>query len=255
MTPEQTAALLSYAAAIDPRIRRNDPDERRLQAVAWHAQLRIVDPDPARAAVDAHYARAGADALMPGDIRERVTDRGSAQDQHPAYRPLADAVAAAEHEAGGTDLPALPAAGTPRLGPEQARAALEAAFRRIAAGRPVPDPAPTGYVAERSRHSPRREPATRIPAPMGAATTLCHGSGCAADIQAPAGWDPADQRSPRLYCTACAPPPDDPDVAGRPGAVRRVPDPGTGPVRGPGRGPRSAGTCGSPTRRMVEGAR
>jgi hypothetical protein len=69
MTPDQTAALLAYAAAIDPRIRRNDPDERRLQAAAWHTQLRHIDPDPARRAVDAHYARPRADAALPGDIR------------------------------------------------------------------------------------------------------------------------------------------------------------------------------------------
>lgn len=201
MNLDQVKAVLAYASATDPRIRRNDPAERELQAQAWARHLGNVDQEAAVAAIDGYYARAGVDAILPGDIRAYVADRGSAQDQHPAYRPLADSITAAEHEAGGTDLPALPAAGTPRLGPEQARAALEAALRKIAAGRPIPESSPTGYVGSRERHSPRREPVTaRIPAPFGAATTVCHGAGCVVDIAAPPGWDPANPASPRLYC-------------------------------------------------------
>lgn len=72
MTPDETAALLAYASAIDPRIRRNDPAERRLQVAAWHTQLADVQPADAKTAVDAHYARAGADAALPGDIATRA---------------------------------------------------------------------------------------------------------------------------------------------------------------------------------------
>lgn len=72
MTPEQTAALLGYISATDPRVRRNDPDERRLQIRAWHTQLADIDPRDAAAAADAHYAQPGPTAALPGDIAGRA---------------------------------------------------------------------------------------------------------------------------------------------------------------------------------------
>lgn len=72
MNLEQTTALLAYASAIDPRIRRNDPVERQLQVRAWHAQLARIEPQDAAGAVDEHYSRPGADAALPGDIAGRA---------------------------------------------------------------------------------------------------------------------------------------------------------------------------------------
>jgi hypothetical protein len=87
MTPTEVHALLAYASAIDPSIRRNDPDERRLQAAAWHTLLADVDPDTAKAAVERHYAVPGADALMPADVLGRRA-LGEDPDRLPYYVPF-----------------------------------------------------------------------------------------------------------------------------------------------------------------------
>lgn len=85
MNADQVAALLAYASAADPRIRRNDPDERRLQIRFWHGQLAAMDFDAACRAVEAHYSRAGVDAVLPGDVRQGAKE-------HPSSRPLAEVI-------------------------------------------------------------------------------------------------------------------------------------------------------------------
>ncbi len=77
MTPDEVLALIAYASAIDPRVRRNDPAEGDLQVEGWHAQLGRFDFAVARAAVDGHYARADAQAVLPGDIRARCATGSS----------------------------------------------------------------------------------------------------------------------------------------------------------------------------------
>jgi hypothetical protein len=72
VTPDEVRTVLAYASAIDPRIRRNDPDERRLQVAAWHAQLGALDITDARVAIDQHYAADDPPALMPGRLRRLI---------------------------------------------------------------------------------------------------------------------------------------------------------------------------------------
>lgn len=91
MNDEQVAGLLAYVAAIDPRVRRNDPAERRLQVRAWCRQLAGVDFDAACAAADVHYAAPGASAILPGDVRHGA--RGSEAARHPSARPAAEVLA------------------------------------------------------------------------------------------------------------------------------------------------------------------
>lgn len=192
MNLDQVKAVLAYASATDPRIRRNDPAERELQAQAWARHLGNVDQEAAVAAIDGYYARAGVDAILPGDIRATASSG-----------PPRGAAAAIAHAEGGPgdrlaadrDQRALPA------GPEDAareRAEFRARMQAISDGWAMSRP--TGYVGERERHSPRREPVAWIPAPFGAQTTVCFGPGCVVDIAAPAGWDPANPASPRLFC-------------------------------------------------------
>lgn len=196
MNAEQVAALLAYASAADPRIRRNDPDELRLQVRFWHGQLAGVDFDAARGAVDAHYSRAGVDAVLPGDVRAGA--RGSETDRHPAYRPLRDAVAASDRAAGGPPTAALPPGTADRMSVAEARARLGAALSAIAAKRAVPAESPTGYVPKRQRPTSPPQPAADG---RGRVVTVCHR--CACDIPAPDGWDPTDPGGPRLHCGPC----------------------------------------------------
>ncbi len=193
MTPEQVAALLGYAAATDPRIRRNDPDERRLQVQAWARHLANVDQEAAIAAVDGYYAQPGVDAILPGNIRA-VAASGPPRGADAALATT-EAGPGDRLAADRTDQPALTA------GPEDAareRAEFRAKMRAISDGWAMSKP--TGFVSERERHSPRREPTSRISAPFGADTTICHQRGCAVEIKAPPGWDPANPGSPRLFC-------------------------------------------------------
>lgn len=96
MTPEEIQALLGYASAIDPRIRRNDPDERMLQVRAWHKILATTPFDDAREAVDRHYAAPDADALMPGDVKAGAGQTSTSR--LPAYRPMREVLADLEHQ-------------------------------------------------------------------------------------------------------------------------------------------------------------
>jgi hypothetical protein len=71
MTLDETRALLGYAAGIDPRVRRNDPDERALQAAAWHAALAGLPVADAKAGIDRHYAQTR-EAALPADVRRHA---------------------------------------------------------------------------------------------------------------------------------------------------------------------------------------
>lgn len=192
MNPDQVKAVLAYASATDPRIRRNDPAERELQAQAWSRHLGNIDQKAAVAAIDGYYARAGVDAILPGDIRATASSgppRGAAAAIATAEGGPSDRLAA------DRDQRALPA------GPEDAareRAEFKARMREISDGWALSKP--TGWVSERERHSPRREPARRVASPFGADTSICFEWGCAVEIKAPAGWDAANAASPRLFC-------------------------------------------------------
>jgi hypothetical protein len=215
MTPDQVMTVLAYASAVDPRVRRNDPDERQLQAAAWYAQLRHVDVGDAKAAVDAHYADAKPDAIMPGQVRTLASTTGPS-----AYRPLAENVAAIE-AAHQRETRGEPAAIEGRSG----RAALQEALDELAARWSAPAPeSPTGYERRRGLHGPgaaadtskrlaadQRDRDTPVVdgrtdaarAKAGKAITICHD--CAVDIPAPSGWDPAKADSPPLLCGRCNP--------------------------------------------------
>jgi hypothetical protein len=191
--------VLAAASLRDPHMPRADNPAAAAVAAALAEDLAGINPDAAVEAVSTHY-RQTTDRIMPAHIWAIV--RGSDASRNPAYRPLAEAVAAAEREAGGTELPALPAAGTVRLGPAQARAALEAALRVTAATTVIPDDRPTGYTPKRQRpgQQARRSAQPRPATPAG--LTVCHR--CVVDIQAPVGWDPASLASEPLYCARCA---------------------------------------------------
>lgn len=77
MTPQEVAALLTAAAAVDDRI---DPDAARVQA--WHAILLPDCPfEFARDALVEHY-RERRDCLMPADVNVRwVVERKARAEQ------------------------------------------------------------------------------------------------------------------------------------------------------------------------------
>jgi hypothetical protein len=204
MTPEEVAALLAYASAADPRIRRKDPEELRLQVRFWHGQLVNVDLAAARRAVEAHYAQPGVDAVLPGDVRSGA--RGSDAERHPAYRPLREAISAADEAAGGSPMPALPPGPGDRQSVEEARARLAAAFDRVAAARALPDGdgRPTGFDPRRRmsvdwRNRPQRRDVTHDR--RGRPLTACHR--CVGDMLMPDGWDPTNPESPPVHCGPC----------------------------------------------------
>lgn len=200
MTPNETAALLQYASSLDPRIGRTDPTQRKPQVTAWHAVLAAVTLADARAAADAHYAKPGADALMPGDVRSRVAAMRS------------DRIQRVQHAADPPD----------GLDPDDTaayRAWMLASLRAVADGRPLTErPAlgvrPVGELVaavsearglpgrarerrDRTVSRPRSRP-QRTPGPAGPPVTVCHK--CACDIPVPNGWDPANPASPALFC-------------------------------------------------------
>ncbi|MES9522416.1 zinc finger domain-containing protein [Streptomyces capoamus] len=65
MTPAETAALLSFAAAFDRRT------IGEADVLAWHTVLADIGFEPAKAAVTAHYA-VHTRWIMPADIRQHV---------------------------------------------------------------------------------------------------------------------------------------------------------------------------------------
>lgn len=126
MNRQQATAALAYAAALDPRVRRNDPRECELQIDAWHAILDRTDLPAAINAIRAHYAQPAAPAVMPGDIRQTAADR------HPSARPAREVIAELEHHE--------PPVG-PTITAADARARIAQIVDRIAAKRALPDSA------------------------------------------------------------------------------------------------------------------
>jgi len=73
MSPNEVAALIGYAAALDPRCGRNDAEARKLQVMAWSKHLaRVASIEDAKAAVDAYYETPGQPAIMPADVLRGV---------------------------------------------------------------------------------------------------------------------------------------------------------------------------------------
>lgn len=212
---EQVArAALTTAAVYDHRFREPDP----LVARAWATALAGLDADGVIAAVNEHY-RTSTDTLMPGHVTALVQRVGGHPDRHPSARTPTEALASTLGGRGDvlagdrSDPPFVLDGPAPRSGAE----ALTAAQAWAASN-------PTGYerrrnppagrtAADRSRELGRqqRENGARVidgrtdaqRADAGRAVTICHG--CAGDIPAPPGWDPANPDSPPLHCARCRP--------------------------------------------------
>lgn len=73
MTPREVNALFTEAGRIDPRMRRNNPEERADMATSWARLLADVAPSDAVWALDQHYRQSTA-AIMPADIIALVAD-------------------------------------------------------------------------------------------------------------------------------------------------------------------------------------
>lgn len=204
MTPNEVAALLTYASALDPRVRRTDAEQRQLQVAAWHAQMAEVPVSGVdmRDVVNGHYARSGADALMPADVAGRVRalrlDRVQRADLDPPPGLDPDDTAAYQRWM----LAALRAAADGRPLPPRteltARPVAElvaSVAERLAAVREPYVPRQQRPVTRRTGRGPRTDDDR---AASGRAVTVCFE--CAVDIPVPSGWDPANPDSPPLFC-------------------------------------------------------
>lgn len=194
MNRAEVAQLLAYAAAFDKRT-IGDAD-----VLAWYDVLDRTPYEPAKAAVREWY-REHPEPVTPAHIHRVM--RGSDSDRSPAYRPLREAIEAADRAAGGSSMPALPAGPEARAAAAEARARLTEALDLVAARRVIPEDSPTGYVPKRQRGSVRRDSSLRLPPTdrAGRRLTVCHR--CVADIPAPDGWDATDPDAPKLYCGRC----------------------------------------------------
>lgn len=67
MDPEQIPQLIAQIALADPRVKREDPKERRAQILMWAGILADVPLDYAVAAAHRHYARSTW-PILPADI-------------------------------------------------------------------------------------------------------------------------------------------------------------------------------------------
>lgn len=216
MTPAEQLArsVLAVASVYDHKVR--EPDAAVIRA--WASVLDGLDPQRVMRAVERHY-RTSTETLMPAHITRLVDALGADPDRHPGYRPLAEALTAAERGP-GDQLAADRHNPPPALegpAPRTGREALTAA-QAWAAGQP------TGYVRRRGQPAGRAAADTskrlagqqrdrRAPvvdgrtdaarADAGKAITICHS--CAADIPAPDGWDPGSPDSPPLHCGRCTP--------------------------------------------------
>lgn len=188
MTPDEIRALLAYASAIDPRIRRNDPYERQLQVTAWHTQLERTDPNDARAAIDAHYARPITEPPMPGNIRNWCITRANDRIERAAAKAIT-----------GPGLVPMP---------EEIREQLRAIRETWAA--PIRMNTPDRRNTPPRPHNRTETDADRARA--GRPTTICHR--CATDTPPPAGWNPGNPESPPVHCQPCQA---DLDTAAAPG--------------------------------------
>lgn len=72
MTPREANVLLTRAALLDGRLRR-EPEERAQMATAWAQVLADVPLEPALEALSAHY-REQTRSVMPADIAALVED-------------------------------------------------------------------------------------------------------------------------------------------------------------------------------------
>lgn len=194
MNRAEVARLLAYAAAFDKRT-IGDAD-----VLAWHDVLDRTAYEPAHAAVREWY-REHSEPISPANINQGV--RGTEIDRSPAYRPLREAIAAADAAAGDSPMPALPAGVEGRAAAEEARSRLAEALAGITAKRALPDERPTGYTPRRQRpRGPRhRRPDLPTHDGRGRALTVCHR--CVADIPAPDGWDPTDEDAEKVCCGRC----------------------------------------------------
>jgi hypothetical protein len=75
MTPTEVNAVLTFAALLDPRMKRTDPNEMADRAEAWASALDAAgveaDVAAARAAVERHYATSR-DPLMVADLIDLI---------------------------------------------------------------------------------------------------------------------------------------------------------------------------------------
>ncbi len=68
MMPTEMNAVLTFAALLDPRMKRTDPADAADRAEAWAAAVPAeVSVDAARAAVTEHY-RVSREPIMPSDL-------------------------------------------------------------------------------------------------------------------------------------------------------------------------------------------
>lgn len=90
MTPSQVPQLLAEIALADPRVRRDDPVERRAQILMWAGILADVPYDYAVTAAQAHY-RESKWPIMPADIATRwaATVRDRMARHTGTFEPLA----------------------------------------------------------------------------------------------------------------------------------------------------------------------
>lgn len=91
MTPREVNLLLTKAAALDPRVGSLLRDGGAvLVAQEWHAVIGSLGLEDALAAMREHYSVAGARALLPGDLLERVAPARLTSDDLARERWLAD---------------------------------------------------------------------------------------------------------------------------------------------------------------------
>jgi len=188
VTPDEVTALLAYASALDPRIRRNDPYERQMQVKAWHRLLDDVAADDAIRLTDRHYMYPGAEPLMPGNLRRRI---GEDPDRLPCAAPLRQYLAGASVKG----LEHIELEERERNG--RGRRAYEEAMAEFNAKRSLPDARSTERRIT-SRWGRERRETDEDRRKSGKAVTVCHT--CAVEIPVPDGWNPARPDSPRLYC-------------------------------------------------------
>lgn len=181
MEPEQLPQLLAQIALADPRVRREDPIERRAQIHMWAGILADVPYDYALTATHQHYARSTW-PVLPADIATRwqatVRDRMERHaDPAPPVDPDDEAAYRAELAAARRDV----AHGhTPpvTLRELDAGPAAEAEARLAALGSYVPRTVAAELSAFRPRRAERERRATQgLPDPL---TVTCPYEPCRA---------------------------------------------------------------------------
>lgn len=181
MEPEQLPQLLAQIALADPRVRREDPIERRAQIQMWAGILADVPYDYALTATHQHYARSTW-PVLPADIATRwqatVRDRMERHaDPAPPVDPDNEAAYRAELAAARRDV----AHGiTPPVGLRELDAgpAAEAEARLAALGSYVPRTVAAELASFRPRRAERERRATQgLPDPL---TVTCPYEPCRA---------------------------------------------------------------------------